>query len=101
VPPAHSQYALEWNRARGRAGHLWQDRFFSCPLDVSRVLAALRYVDCNPVRAAVVKREGSPGEGPADRLLTNDWRWRRLRVLKRGRPAKANASAVGQGVRFD
>src|SRR5579862_6996461 len=30
---AHSNYALSLNRRRRLNGHLWQGRFFSCPLD--------------------------------------------------------------------
>jgi putative transposase len=46
----HSEYALAFNSARGGSGHLWQSRFFSCPLDESYLIAALRYTDLNPVR---------------------------------------------------
>jgi putative transposase len=42
------------NRAYGRCGHLWQNRFFSCPLDDKHLWAALAYVDRNPVRAGLV-----------------------------------------------
>ncbi len=51
---AHSEYALALNRAAGRSGHLWQNRFFSCPMGPSHLLAALRYVELNPVRAGLV-----------------------------------------------
>ena len=34
-------------------GHLWQNRFCSCPLDESHLWAALRYVERNPVRAGL------------------------------------------------
>jgi putative transposase len=51
---AHSEYALEWNRAGGGSGHVWQGRFFSCPLNESHLRMALRYVDLNPVRAQLV-----------------------------------------------
>jgi putative transposase len=50
----HSEYALALNRATCRTGHLWQNRFFSCPLDESHLLSALRYTDLNPVRAGLV-----------------------------------------------
>ena len=33
---AHSEYALAHNRADGRSGHLWQNRFLSCLLDCPR-----------------------------------------------------------------
>ena len=50
----HSEYALALNHAHGHSGHLWQNRFFSCPLDQPHLLSALRYVDLNPVRAGLV-----------------------------------------------
>ncbi len=40
---------------RGQTGHLWQNRFFSCPLDEAHLAEALRYVELNPVRAGLVK----------------------------------------------
>lgn len=43
-------------RLRGRSGHLWQNRFYSCPLDEPHTWAALRYVERNPVRARLVRR---------------------------------------------
>jgi putative transposase len=49
----HSEYALALNRAQGRSGHVWQNRFFSCLLDESHLLRALRYVELNPVRAGL------------------------------------------------
>jgi putative transposase len=49
----HSEYALALNRTHGRSGHLWQNRFFSCPLGESHLLSALRYVELNPVRAGL------------------------------------------------
>jgi putative transposase len=44
----YTQYV---NRLHGRCGHLWQDRFFSCPLDGEHFWAAMIYVERNPVRA--------------------------------------------------
>ena len=49
----HSEYALALNHAHGRSGHVWQNRFFSCPLGESHLLCALRYVELNPVRAGL------------------------------------------------
>jgi len=53
---AHSAYSRYLNRARNRTGHLWQNRFYSAPLDRPHLYAALRYVDLNPVRACMVER---------------------------------------------
>ncbi len=52
---AHSQYSLEQNRDRHRVGHLWHNRYFSCPLDSAHLIAAMRYVDLNPVRAGIIR----------------------------------------------
>jgi len=52
---AHSEYALALNRDAGRSGHIWQNRFFSCPLDWQHLLSAMRYVELNPVRANLVE----------------------------------------------
>jgi putative transposase len=52
---AHSAYALAVNASAARSGHLWQNRFFSCPMDESHTLRALRYVELNPVRAGLAR----------------------------------------------
>jgi putative transposase len=39
----------------GSSGHLWEGRFFSAPLDESRLWTAVRYVELNPVRAGLVE----------------------------------------------
>ena len=51
---ARSAYSRHLNRARNRSGHLWQNRFYSAPLGESHLIAALRYVDLNPLRAGLV-----------------------------------------------
>ena len=51
----HGRYAQHVNAARGRSGHLWQNRFFSCALDDVHMWAAVRYVERNPVRAGLVE----------------------------------------------
>ena len=49
-------YAQYINRMHGRGGHLWQNRYFSCPLDPEYFLRALCYVEQNPVRAKVSRQ---------------------------------------------
>jgi putative transposase len=39
-----------------RTGHLWQDRYFSSPLDAHHFLNAVRYVELNPVRARMTEK---------------------------------------------
>ena len=66
-------YAQYVNRLHGRSGHLWQNRFFSCPLDREHLWRALVYVERNPVRA---------------RLCRKAWQWQwssAARPLRRGR----------------
>lgn len=50
---AHHRYALQVNRRHGWTGHLWQERFASFPMDEPHLLAAIRYVLLNPVRAGL------------------------------------------------
>jgi putative transposase len=55
---AHGRYASYWNARQSLTGHVWQGRFYSCPLDESHLWAALRYVELNPVRARMVESAG-------------------------------------------
>ena len=50
---AHVSYTRMVNFREGWRGHLWQGRFGSSPLDERRAVAALRYVERNPVRAGL------------------------------------------------
>ena len=51
---AHRQFAEILHRRERWSGHLWQARFFSCPLDALHLWRAVRYVLLNPVRARLV-----------------------------------------------
>src|SRR5690348_7839127 len=53
---AHGRYAAYWNARQSSSGHVWQGRFYSCPLDEPHLWEALRYVELNPVRAGMVER---------------------------------------------
>ena len=55
----HGRYASYWNAAHGSSGHVWQGRFYSCPLDQTHLWEAMRYTELNPVRAALVTDAGS------------------------------------------
>jgi len=44
------------NRKQGWKGHLWTSRFYSTPLDQAHFVAAVRYIELNPVRAKMVDR---------------------------------------------
>jgi len=56
IGEAHRRYTRRVNFREGWRGHLWQERFFSCVLDGRHALAAVRYVERNPVRARLVRR---------------------------------------------
>jgi putative transposase len=52
----HHDFARWQNIQCGRNGHLWQNRFFSCPVEEDRVWHVLAYVELNPVRARMVAK---------------------------------------------
>jgi putative transposase len=57
------QYAQYFNTRYKRTGRLWENRYFSCPVDKEAYLwAVIRYIENNPVRAGI--------SGKA-----NDWKW--------------------------
>ena len=53
---AHRRYTRHINLRDNCRGHLWQERFHSFPMDEHYLLAAVRYVEMNPVRAKMVDR---------------------------------------------
>jgi putative transposase len=52
----HSSYAKHINKVHGYSGHLWQNRFLSCAMDNAYCIAAMCYVELNPVRSGLVKK---------------------------------------------
>ncbi len=52
----HHRYSQYYNKKMKSSGHLWQGRFYSCLLDENHFMAAMRYVERNPVRAKMVKK---------------------------------------------
>ena len=63
----HKRYARRTNELLDWKGHLWQQRFYSVVMDERHAIAAMRYVELNPVRAGLVRYAG-------------DWRWSSARV---------------------
>lgn len=51
---AHRRYTSLINKRQRWQGHLWQERFHSFPMDDEHLIAAVRYVELNPVRARLV-----------------------------------------------
>ncbi len=77
IGEAHRRYTRRINFREGCRGYLFQGRFHSCPLDGNYLLAAIRYVLRNPVRAGIVdvpwdypwsSARWIVGETPADPL---------------------------------
>ncbi len=51
----HHDFACWHNVQFGKNGHLWQNRFFSCPVEKDRVWGMLSYIELNPLRAGLVE----------------------------------------------
>jgi putative transposase len=58
----HNDFSRWMNIQLNRTGHLWQARFYSCPIDLTSLPDVLAYVELNPVRAGIVARP-------------EDWKW--------------------------
>ncbi len=58
----HGRFASYWNAVNHSSGHVWQGRYYSCPLDGGHLWEALRYTELNPVRAGLLAR-------------ASDWPW--------------------------
>ena len=79
----HGAYARRFNWRYRRSGHLWQNRFYSCPLGPSHLWRALLYVDLNPVRAGMLSDPTaypwSSAAAHADKSdaagLLDSWEW--------------------------
>jgi len=64
----HRAYAGRIHAREKRTGHFWQGRFGCVAMDEDHLLAALRYVVLNPVRAGLAAR-------------AQDWRWSSVHAL--------------------
>ena len=58
----HNDYARWLHIRRRESGHLWQNRFYSCPVEKCYLWAVLAYIERNPVRAGLA-------------VQCQDWRW--------------------------
>ena len=58
IGEAHRRYTRAVNFREGWRGHLWQGRFSSHAMEERYLLGAVRYIELNPVRAALVRRPG-------------------------------------------
>ena len=67
----HHCYARRVNAVHGWRGHLWQERFHSFVMDEAHLLAAVRYIELNPVRAGLCRE-------------VDQWRWSSVHAHFRG-----------------
>ncbi len=51
IGETHRRYTRRVNFRQGWRGHLWQGRFASYPMDETHLLAAVRYIELNPVKS--------------------------------------------------
>lgn len=58
IGEAHRRYTRHINLRNGWQGHLWQERFASFPMQERHLLAAAKYIERNPVAAAIVQSAG-------------------------------------------
>jgi putative transposase len=71
----NGRYAQYLNARRRRTGHLWQNRFFSCPVGPTHLWHTLRYVEGNPVRAGLME-VNEAYRGRVLGRMAKDRRWR-------------------------
>ncbi|MDY6825099.1 MAG: transposase [Thermodesulfobacteriota bacterium] len=53
IGEAHRRYTRRINSGEGWRGHLWQERFSSFVMDERYLIACVRYIENNPVRARI------------------------------------------------
>ena len=87
---AHRRYTRRVNFREGWRGYLFQGRFASYPMDDAHLMAAVRYVENNPVAAGMVAR-------------AENWRWSSARSHVAGRRVAddplTDVAALGRHVR--
>ena len=44
---AHGRFAQYWNAENHRIGHMWQNRYYSCPVENIAMWRVARYVEQN------------------------------------------------------
>ena len=83
----HREYARRINKRNGWQGHLWQERFRSFVMQEAHAIAAVRYVELNPVRAGLCPR-------------AQDWPWSSVHAHLAGRDDRL-VSVAGMRAQVD
>jgi len=100
----HFLYTQYINRFHRRSGHLWQNRFFSCPLGREHFWQALRYIEQNPLRAGLVRQAwkypwssaAAHVENKDDTELLDMTHWKRISAQVNWRQILENAQPKDQ-----
>ena len=81
---AHGRFSQSWNTLQNRSGHVWQNRYYSCPVEEAAIAKVTAYVEGNPVRARMVERaedfewssaRAHLGKATGEPILDMEW-WR-------------------------
>lgn len=72
VGKAHKRYTRRINFREGWRGHLWQGRFASFVMDANYLLSCTKYIELNPVRAGLVKKNRKNGPLAAHGLISKE-----------------------------
>jgi len=70
----HGRFAQYFNARQARSGHLWQNRFYSCPMGPGHLWTAIRYVESNPVRAGLAVKPSNYEWSSAEAHFTGNGR---------------------------
>jgi putative transposase len=105
----HAGYAQYFNLRRVTCGHVWQARYYSCPMEDAHLWRALAYVERNPVRAGLVEHASAyPWSSAAAHLSGRDDRalldlvpWRQRYTAERwAQVLRAGVDEEGLGQRI-
>ena len=94
-------YTRTFHARWGGCGHLWQQRWRSCPMDEGYLTAAMVYVELNPVRAGMLRNPGEYLWSSArahvrgrDRSGLLDMAWWRVSGLAEDWPSRLQAGVA-------
>jgi REP-associated tyrosine transposase len=98
---AHGRYASYWNAMHCSSGHVWQGRYYSCPLDESHLWEALRYTEAGESQAALaaIRHNTHTGRplGSAEFLRAVEGQTKRRLALQKRGPKRAAEPGKSQG----
>jgi putative transposase len=82
----HTTYAQRINQQQQASGHLFQGRYASYAMDDAHMMVAARYIENNPVKAAMVAK-------------AEDWQWSSARAhCGRGADGLTDVEALGRHI---